>query len=433
MKRAVVTLTVLSTLAIALAFFACSSDDSPIEPEPTDPAYIWAGNGRGGLGDVSNLPRKTRLYWPQDVMFAPDGQPIVIDWNNHRVIAVDESGEFQLVVGAGSETDLGDPCPTPPAPCVDILAIAAPLNHPTSVAYDPATGNMVLCAWHNSALFLLDTTTGLMDRFCGTGARPCFGPGSDPQPLDSVCVDLPSSVIFDPQGRLCFTDQGNHLVRRIDLNTRIIETIAGTQPVFNPTAPPPNPKNWVLQFGYSGDGGPATQAKLQFERGQIADPSGKICFDALGNMYIADTANHAVRVVDTNGIITRFAGAAPVFDSGLNTYVGVHGYSGDGGPATSALLYEPRDVAVDFDGTLFIADTGNNVIRMVRPNGNMSTVMGVHRKRKPSALLPSVLMSEDGASAKSVHLTEPSGVAVDTDGRLWVADTGNNVIRILDR
>jgi streptogramin lyase len=289
---------------------------------------------------------------------------------------------------------------------------------------------MVLCAWHNSALFVIDPTTGLMDRFCGDGSRPCFGPASDPQDVTTVCVDLPSSVLFDAQGRLVFTDQGNHIVRRIE--NGMIETIVGTQPLPDSLAAPPNPVGFSLQFGFTGDGGPATSAKLQFERGQIADPSGKICYDAAGNLYIADTANHAVRMVDTNDIITRIAGAPPITD-GMGKMIGQAGYSGDGGPATSAKLYEPRDVAVDFDGTLFIADTGNNVIRMVSPGGTISTVVGVHRRRKPSALLPNVLLAEDGASAKAVRLTEPSGVAVDGSGRLWIADTGNNVIRIFDR
>lgn len=424
MSRHAITLLGLLLVPGTLGWVACGSDDSPAEPEVDDPVYIYAGTGQGGFGTMGLPPRKTRLYWPQDVTFTPDGKPMVIDWNNHRVISVDDGGNFVLVAGA-AENDFGDPCPLPPAECVDINATSARLNHPTHVAFDP-DGNMVLCAWHNSSLFLLDTATGLMDRFCGTGFRPCFGPDeNDPQDALTACVDLPASVAFDLQGGLCFTDQANMIIRRVVSGT--VDTIAGTQPVYDSGT-----GRWNVQFGYSGDGGPAIAARLSFERGQIADPSGKICFDALGNMYIADTMNHAVRVVDTNGIINRFAGAAPVAD-GLGGYVGASGYTGDGGPATSARLYEPRDVAVDFDGTVYIADTGNNVIRMVRPNGTISTVMGVQRRKKPPALQPEVVMAEDGASAASVHLTEPSGVAVDGNGRLWVADTGNNVIRIFDR
>lgn len=411
---------------IAASFAGCLGDDtSTTEPEVNDPVYIYAGNGQAGLGELGLLPRETRLYWPQDVTFTPDGRPMVIDWNNHRVIAEDVDRHFLLVAGS-ADNDFGDPCPLPPAECVDVVATSAKLNHPTHVCFDP-NGNMVLCAWHNSELFLLDTATGLMDRFIGTGIRPCFGPDPDPQIAISACVDLPASVAFDPQALLCFTDQANMIIRRVNMQTGIVETIAGTQPVYNSST-----GKWNVQFGFTGDGGPATQAKLSFERGQIADPSGKICFDNLGNMYIADTMNHAVRRVDTDGIITRFAGAAPV-DDGTGTMVGVHGYSGDGGAATSATLFEPRDVAIDFDGTVYIADTGNNLIRKVRPDGTIWTVVGVHRPKKPAALQPEAVLLEDGAAARQVHLTEPSGVAVDSNGRLYIADTGNNVIRVLDR
>src|SRR5512134_848564 len=103
----------LTLLTGTLIFFACSSDNSTVEPEVTDPVYIWAGNGAGGFGEMGKLPRKTRLYWPQDVTFTPDGRPMVIDWNNHRIIAIDADGNFVLVAGA-SDNDFGDPCP--PAP-----------------------------------------------------------------------------------------------------------------------------------------------------------------------------------------------------------------------------------------------------------------------------------------------------------------------------
>lgn len=428
------TFTLVFLFASLMVALACSSDD-PAEPEVTDPTYIWAGNGRAGFGATGYLPRKTRLYWPQDVTFTPDARPMVIDWNNHRVLAVDVEGNFTLVVGADSlSPDIGDPCPAPPADCFDIVATGAKLNHPTHVAYD-ANGNMVLCAWHNSELFLLDTATGLMDRFIGTGFRPCFGPNQqDPQDALSACVDLPASVAFDPEGGLCFTDQANMIIRRVDMGTGIVTTIAGTQPTPNPAFPATSSDKWIIHFDFTGDGGPATAATLSFERGQIADPGGKICFDTFGNMFIADTWNHAVRRIDhVTGIITRFAGAAPVYDDSLKIYVGVPGYSGDGGAATSAKLFEPRDVAVDFDGTVYIADTANNVIRKVSPGGSISTVMGVHRKKNPSALMPDQVIAEDGASAKAVHLTQPSGVAVDVSGLLYVADTGNNVIRIFDR
>jgi DNA-binding beta-propeller fold protein YncE len=250
----------------------------------------------------------------------------------------------------------GDPCPASPAPCTGILATDAKLNHPTHVAFD-SNGNMVLCAWHNSDLFLVNMTTGLMDRICGTGQRPCYN--GDEQSAVSACVDLPAAVAFDPQGRLCFTDQANQIIRMIDEFGQI-HCIAGTAPIWDPVN-----LRYNAQFGYAGDEGPATSALLSFERGQIADPSGKICFDPAGNMYIADTKNNCVRRVDAGGTIHLFAGHPPTA-----------GFGGDGGPATdpAALLNGPRDVASDADGNIFSPNTGNNVVRMVATDGTLSTI-----------------------------------------------------------
>ena len=374
--------------------------------------YNYAGTGAPGYGAVGQVPSKTQLYWPQDVSFGPDGAPYVLDWNNHRVIAIDKTtGRFRLVVGV-SDGDFGDPCPSS-GDCVDIVATNAKLNHPTHVLFAPG-GNMVLCAWHNSMLLELDPSTGLMDRFCGTGARAYNG---DNQTSETAFVDLPVGLAFDADGRLYFGDQANMIIRMID-ESGIIHTVAGTPPVLVGSSYQP-------QFGFSGDEGPATEAKLYFERGQVADPSGKICFDAAGNLYIADTQNHAVRVVDTAGIIHRFAGLYPASP----------GYAGDDGPANAAQLREPRDVAADADGNIFIADTGNHVVRMVAPDGTITTVAGKFRGALGAApsLMPNQVRAENGVAARDARLMYPFGVEVSADGRLWISDTENNVVRVLYR
>jgi len=397
----------------ALMVLSCSSDD-PVEPEDTSPqpghVYNWAGNGAPGYGPMGEAPAQTQLYWPLDVVFSPAGTPYVLDWNNHRVIATNAGGEFELVVGV-ADGDFGDPCPGAPAPCTGIVATNAKLNHPTHVVFDPNNGDMILCAWHNSMLLRLNLSTGLMDRFCGNGARSYNG---DNQPAAQAFVDLPVGLAFDPTGLLVFADQANMIVRRIDDNG-IITTIAGTAPVL---------VGGVLQYGagFSGNEGPATAAKLSFDRGQVADPGGKIVYDANGNLYIADTVNQCVRVVDTNGIIHQFAGVGTTA-----------GFSGDGGQATAALLRQPRDVAVDADGNVFIADTGNHVIRMVAPDGTISTVVGQVRPLNALPLAPEDVRAENGVHALEAHLTAPIGVEVDSRGRVWISDTENNVIRILYR
>jgi hypothetical protein len=365
--------------------------------------YNWAGTGTAAFGPMGQSPLNTSLYWPQDIVLGPSGRVVVADWNNHRVIGLNTvTGHFELLAGA-DDGNLGDPCPIAPATCTDIVARGAPLNHPSQAAFD-AGGNLVICAWHNSDIFLLNIASGKMDRICGTGMRPCYN--GDDQPAVDACVDLPSSAAFDRQARLCFTDQTNQVIRMID-GSGTIHTIAGTPPTWNGVT-------YDYHSGFSGDEGPATSATLNFERNQLALPDGKICFDPYGNMYIADTRNNAIRVVDTHGVIHRFAGVYPANS----------GFDGDGGPATAAHLFQPRDVASDDNGNIYIADTENHVVRVVTLGGSIMTVAGVP------------MMSGDGGDgglATETRLNTPSGIAIDSAGNLWIADMANNRIRIVYR
>ncbi len=151
--------------------------------------------------------------------------------------------------------------------------------------------------------------------------------------------------------------------------------------------------------GYSGDGGPATGAKLNW-------PS-DVAVDATGNLYIADWNNMVVRKVAANGAITTVAGN------------GIQGYSGNGGPATSAEFSGPRGMAVDAAGSLYIADSGNQVIRKVAANGIITTVAGTGTGGYLG----------DAGPATSAQLSGPCGVALDAAGNLYIADTGNGAIR----
>jgi DNA-binding beta-propeller fold protein YncE len=379
----------------------------PVRNDPPDPIvhpakgymYNWAGTGTAGFGSLGR-PLETQFHYPQDVAFTPDGSPIVVDWNNHRIVGYDStSGSFGLMAG-GFDGNPGEPCDIYPSPCEDIGATETLLNHPTDVVFAP-DGKMVLCAWHNSSVMLVDLAVDMMDRITGTG-RPCYN--GDEQPALSACVYLPSGAVYDTQGRLWFTDQANMVVRMIDADG-VIHTVAGTQPVWNGS-------RYITQPGFSGDEGPATLAKFRFD---IVTTCGKMCIDADGNIYIADTDNHAVRMIDPSGVIHRFAGLYPA----------APGFSGDGGPATEAQLREPRDVACDTEGNLFIVDTGNHIIRMVNPAGIISTVAGT-----PG--VPGDSM-DDKKPATQSGLNLPYGIAIDAAGNLWIADTENSRIRIVYR
>ena len=154
--------------------------------------------------------------------------------------------------------------------------------------------------------------------------------------------------------------------------------------------------------GFSGDGGPATRAQLNQPQGIVVDKA--------GNVYIADTVNNRVRIVTTDGLINTFAG---------NGLTGTPRFLGDGGPATQANLNLPGGLALDSSGNLYVADTGDNAIRKVTSDGLINTVAG----------LGYAGYFGDTGQATLATLNKPEDVAVDSSGNIYIADTGNAVIR----
>jgi trimeric autotransporter adhesin len=203
-----------------------------------------------------------------------------------------------------------------------------------------------------------------------------------------ISLNSPTDVCFDLAGNYYFSDQLNHRVCKVDTNGTLV-TIAGKD------QSPPHPS-------FSGDGGPAFGAGLNRPIG--------ITFDPFGNLYIADRSNNRIRKVDTNGIITTVAGA------------GGFGYSGDGDYATNAVLNAPGGVAFDASGNMFIADTGNNVIRQVDTNGIITTVAGAGAGA----------FGGDGGPATNAFLNLPESLIVDPFGNLLISDTANSCIRRVD-
>jgi sugar lactone lactonase YvrE len=344
-----------------------------------DPIFIStvAGNGVAGR-NADGLPaRSTALYLPQDGAWGPDGNYYFCDWNNHciRVYRVAEK-IIETVVGTG---ELGD--------AQDGSAIGLRLNHPTGISFD-LQGHMLIAAWHNSKVKRVDLAAGTVTNIAGTGARAY---GGDGEQANLARLDLPSSAVSDSLGNVFISDQANFRIRKLDTNG-IITTICGTGVA-----------------GYTGDGGLATLATLRSPVGQSAPPAGRIDIDSEDQIYIADTGNHAVRLIDADGVIRTIAGT------------GQAGYSGDGGPATSARLNTPSDVAVTADGTIYIADTMNNVVRKVAPDGTISTVAGTGVAG----------FSGDGGLGSDAKLNRPYGVDLGPQGELMISDTHNHRLRLL--
>lgn len=363
-----------------------------------------------GVPDPPIPVLKARIDTPMDVALSPTGQLFVIDWNGHKIRAVEPDGTLAFEVGTGIE---GDACEGPlvNGECPRNLT---ELNHPTDMTFD-ASGRMMIAAWHNARLKREDFTTDLVGNVCGSGGRKFAGDGGpcrDALGADLVSFDLPSSVAYDAAGNLFVSDQANQVVRRLGKDG-IVKTVAGH-------CPGTTGFGCADGQGYSGDGGPATSARLSNQLGQATDPQGKIALDAAGNLFIADTGNSVIRKV-TPGPDGVIGDGDPTLEI-ITTVAGngQPGYSGDGGAALDAMLNGPTDVDVAADGTLFIADRGNSCVRAVAPDGTIRTVAG--KCGDPG-------FSGDGVAATEAKLWTPFGVELDGKGGLYIADTRNNCIR----
>lgn len=282
-------------------------------------------------------------------------------------------------------------------------------------------------------------TSGTIVTIAGTGEPGYSGDGG---PATAACLNEPKSVALDAQGRLYIADSENHLIRRVDLATGMMTTIAGlaeqaaeASPLVSTRAaaghdfdddplgePRQTATHKIVQQAdlsgtvrflvgtpagagrFGGDGGPATRATLNF-------PSA-VAVDEAGNFYIGDTMNHRVRKVDVvSGTISTIAGT------------GQRRFSGDGGPATAAALNEPAALVVDDRGSLFVADQSNNRVRRVDlASGIITTVAGTGESA----------YTGDGVPAVEAGLAGPSGLALGADGILYLADTFNGRIRAVD-
>lgn len=252
-----------------------------------------------------------------------------------------------------------------------------PVPSPFALAVDGA-GNLFIAERDGNRIRRVEVGTGLITTVAGTGASGFSGDGG---PAIAAQLSTPSGIAVDPAGNLFIADSDNHRVRRVAAATGFITTIAGTG-----TA------------AFSGDTGAATAADLSTPRG--------LAVDGAGNVFIADTGNNRVRRVAADGSIDTVAGN------------GTAAFSGDGGPATAAALSEPRDLLVDPAGDLLVADTGNNRIRLISA-GAISTLAG-------SGVAG---FGGDGGPATAAVLFEPSGLALDAAGNVLIADLGNNRIR----
>lgn len=341
-----------------------------------------AGTGVRGFGGDGGPADEALLDSPHGLAVDAFGNVFIADSFNHRIRRVDPSGRISTIAGNGVAGYGGDGGP----------ANKASLRRPSGVAIG-AVGEVLVADTGNSRIRRVDTK-GRIKTIAGSGI---IGFGGDGGPATDAALMWPRNVASDIAGNVFVADIRHFRIRKIDPQG-LIRTIAGTG-----------------EPGYSGDGGLATEAKLGW--------LGGLAVDVTGNLYVADRSNFCVRCIDKAGNIRTVAGTPEgilrpsrviVGESTLsqpegfaidlegNLYVadrsghqvrrvapggsvsaiagtGTPGYSGDGGPASKALLHRPCDVAADLFGSLYIADSNNNRIRRVDPSGEISTVAGSGR------------------------------------------------------
>lgn len=447
---------------------------------PSGSVSIVAGNGAQGYSGDGGAATAAQLNFPRAVAVDGSGNLYIADTANNRIRIVRADGRISTYAGTGilgaprdgenaAESPLGYPSGiavdsarnlyiaealgqhirivTPDgvihsvagsdqagAGAEGVPALGSPLNTPDDVAVD-GQGNVYIADTNNNRVRKIKPD-GTISTLAGTGVAGFRG---DNGPASAAQLNAPKGVASDMSGNVFIADSENHRIRKVAPNG-IITTVAGSDPG-------------------SGDGGPALAARL-FAPGGIA-------VDASGNVFIADTNNHRVRRVGTDGTITTVAGTgspgysdngsgqlaqlnAPVglaFDRSGNLYIadsgnhairklsqgflttvagtGVLGNSGDEGPATKAQLFNPNAIAFDASGAMYIADSSNNRIRRVTADGIIHNLAGEAKQGLPG-------LEGDGEIGDNAKFSYPSALAVDSDGSVYVADRFNDRIRRID-
>lgn len=378
MRRISMTSVALSALlALALGTIAAAGPQG---------GTILTVAGRGPVQELGDGGPATEaaLWLVRGMEIDSQGTLYLTDVDNARVRRVDPvTGIITTLAGTGEDGYSGDGRP----------ANEAQLHAPQGVALDEAGSTLYIADTSNNRVRAVDLATGTIRTVVGTGLGISSGDGG-PAALASTWWPVALEV---HESRLYVVEFLGNRVRRVDPDGTITTLVGTGQP------------------GFRGDGGPATQAALNYPF--------DLAIDAAGAMYIADANNGRIRRVDPGGIITTVAGIGSIPGNRMPwaaSEVTPPGAAlGDGGPATRAILSRPRGVAIDAAGNLYIADTDSHRIRRVDPSGTIATVAGSMYRG----------FAGDGGPATRARLWAPEGVAVDSAGNLYIADTINGRVR----
>jgi uncharacterized protein (TIGR03437 family) len=384
--------------------------------------------GNGTIGYVDGPALSAEFYTPYGICLDTAGDLFVADDNNGVVRKISPAGVVSTVAGTPVYGFSGDGGP----------ALMATFRFPNGVTVG-GDGNLYIEDTGNFRIRQVNAA-GTIQTVAGDGQ---FEPTSDGTPAANATLLAPNFLSFDPSGRLLIADTGDYTVRRIN-SDGTIQTIAGTgiqgygegyQGVFGAPAtttllgtpiqavadaqgniyisddyasvvyivkPDGNLNVFAGQIGVYQYGGDNVQATAS----SFVEPQG-LALDQSGNLYISDPGNNRIRKVSTSGVITTFAGN------------GTAGYSGDGGPAAQAMLNDPKGIAFDSQGDLIIADHTNNVLRLVNPAGDISTLAGNGTKASTG----------NGGPALAASLSHPFAVATDSAGDIFLIEAPGTTVR----
>ena len=382
-----------------------------------------AGTGELGFSGDGGQAAGAQLAYPAGVAVDASGNVYVADRGNHRVRKVDAAGGITTVAGTGELGFSGD----------GGQAAGAQLAYPTGVAVD-ASGNVYVADRGNHRVRKVDAAGGIT-TVAGTGELGFSGDGGQ---AAGAQLAYPTGVAVDASGNVYVADRGNHRVRKIDaaggittvagmgqlgdggdsgedmqapLNEISSVAVDGTGNVYVAARNQVRRVDWTGSIstfagtgvqGFSGDGGPAMAA-------QFHDVAG-MAVDGVGNVFVADRENRRIRRIDAEGTVTTYAGT------------GEFGSSGDGGPAARARFCGPTGLAMDAFGNLYVADATCHKVRRIDAIGVIRTMAGTG---EPG-------YGGDGGPASEAFLDTPYGVAVDADGKVYVADLQNHRVRRID-
>ena len=351
-------------------YFCDTKNNMVFRSTPAGVITIVAGNGTAFFSGDGGPATAAALSGPQGVAVDSKGNIFIADTGNFRIREV-TAGVINTIAGSSLSGNSGDGGP----------AVNASLRSPIGLAIDSAA-NLYVADSYNGNIRLI-TATGTISTYVGISSTS-FLPGGGPAVQASL--SNPQALVVDAAGNLYIADSGHDRILKVT-QVGVVTTVAGSALLSNGQG----------VSGFSGDGGPATSALLNQPYGVTVDTS--------GNLYIADSQNERIRKVTPAGVISTVAGS------------GTQGFSGDGGSAVSAALGFPLSVTTDTAGNIYIADYTSHRLRKVTTSGIINTIAGNGNYK----------FGGDGGPATSAFLNSPRGLATDSAGNLYIADSGGRI------